>query len=68
MEKSIYISEQSLAGKQEYLVEVGDELTPSEVKSPNVEHTPYDSHIYQLAAYCLMVQRVYNNRPPYVIL
>jgi CRISPR-associated exonuclease Cas4 len=68
VEKSIYVPEIGLTGKPDYLVEVGDDLIPVEVKSTFVRHAPFDSHIYQLAAYCLMVQKVYKKRPPYGIL
>ena len=39
-----------------------------EVKSSRVVSAPYDAHIYQLAAYCLLIQRRFGKRPPYGIL
>jgi CRISPR-associated exonuclease Cas4 len=33
LEKSLYVPELGLAGKPDYLVEIGDELIPVEVKS-----------------------------------
>ena len=33
-----------------------------------VTTAPYDAHIFQLAAYCLLVQRHYGKRPAYGIL
>jgi CRISPR-associated exonuclease Cas4 len=68
LEKSLYVPELGLAGKPDYLVEIGDELIPVEVKSTIVRHAPYDSHIYQLAAYCLMVHKIHKRRPSYGIL
>jgi len=52
-----------LAGKPDYLVRTGKEIIPVEVKSGRTPSAPYDSHIYQLAAYCLLVERVLNVRP-----
>ncbi len=58
-----------LTGKPDYLVEQNDgNIIPVEVKSGKAPQTPYDSHIYQLAAYCLLVERKYNKRPPYGII
>lgn len=68
VDKSLYDPELRLTGKPDYLVENGKDLIPVEVKSSNVKKVPYDSHIYQLAAYCLLVQKVYDKRPPYGIL
>jgi CRISPR-associated exonuclease Cas4 len=68
VEKPLYSSELGLTGKPDYLIEVGDDLIPVEVKSSHVRYAPYDSHIYQLAAYCLLVHKVYKHRPPYGIL
>lgn len=68
VEKPIFDSELRLTGKPDYLVKNGNDLIPVEVKSTNIKHSPYDSHLYQLAAYCLLVQKVYGQRPPYGIL
>lgn len=57
-----------LTGKPDYLVKQGDLLIPVEVKSKRIGHAPYDSHVYQLAAYCLLVQRVFGQRPGHGIL
>ncbi|RMF48564.1 MAG: Dna2/Cas4 domain-containing protein, partial [Anaerolineae bacterium] len=46
----------------------GDMLIPVEVKSTRVKDAPYDGHIYQLAAYCLLTERTYGVRPEYGIL
>jgi CRISPR-associated exonuclease Cas4 len=57
-----------ITGKPDYLVEKGDHIIPVEVKSSRPPSAPYDSHIYQLAVYCLLVQRVFKKKPPYGIL
>jgi CRISPR-associated exonuclease Cas4 len=68
LEKPLYDSFLGLTGKPDYLVEKGDELIPVEVKSSNVTDAPYDSHIFQLAAYCMLVERTFGKRPRYGIL
>jgi CRISPR-associated exonuclease Cas4 len=58
-----------LTGKPDYLIEQSDgNIIPVEVKSGKAPEAPYDSHIYQLAAYCLLVERKYNKRPPYGVI
>lgn len=68
LEKPIYDRELRLTGKPDYLVKKDNDLIPVEVKSTHVKISPYDSHNYQLAAYCLLVHKVYGRRPPYGIL
>ncbi|MGD8455654.1 MAG: Dna2/Cas4 domain-containing protein [Anaerolineales bacterium] len=54
-----------LVGRPDYLIRRKDAVIPVEVKSGRVPDSPYDSHIYQLAAYCLLVEREFGVRPPY---
>lgn len=68
LEEPLYDAESGLSGKPDYLIEKGREIIPVEVKSSRPPIGPYDSHIFQLAAYCLLVQQVYGVRPPYGIL
>ena len=44
------------------------QIIPVEVKSSRAPDAPYDSHIYQLAAYCLLVEKTYKKRPAYGII
>lgn len=67
-EQPLYDAELGLVGKPDYLVETGGQVIPVEVKSSPVTTAPYDAHIFQLAAYCLLVQRHYGKRPAYGIL
>ncbi len=64
----LYDPELGLTGKPDYLVEQGGKIIPVEVKSSPALEGPYDSHIYQVAAYCRLVQRTHGKRPPYGIL
>lgn len=68
VEKPLYDPVSGLTGKPDYLVEENDHLIPVEVKSSRAPSLPHDSHIFQLAAYCRLVERTYNKRPPYGIL
>jgi CRISPR-associated exonuclease Cas4 len=65
VEKPLYDADLGLTGRPDYLVESGRHLIPVEVKSSRLPDSPYDSHIYQLGAYCLLVERVLERRPPY---
>ncbi len=68
-EKPLYAPSLGLTGRPDYLVEAGQYIIPVEVKSArNLQQAPYDSHIYQLAAYCLLVAELYEQRPPYGLL
>ena len=57
-----------LTGKPDYLVERDGVIIPVEVKSGRTPAAPYDSHIFQVAAYCLLVEKSYGKRPPYGII
>ncbi|HJQ26800.1 MAG TPA: CRISPR-associated protein Cas4 [Blastocatellia bacterium] len=47
-----------LIGRPDYLVDTGDGIIPVEVKSARLPASgqPYDSHVLQFAAYCLLVE------------
>lgn len=68
VEAALYDPETGLAGRPDYLVESDQEVIPVEVKSSRAPASPYDSHIYQLAAYCLLVERSSGRRPSHGIL
>lgn len=68
VEKPLYDPDLGLTGKPDYLVEQDGKIIPIEVKSGRTPEAPYDSHIFQLAAYCLLVEREYGQRPPYGII
>jgi CRISPR-associated exonuclease Cas4 len=68
MEAPLFADDLCLVGKPDYLVESREGLIPVELKSGRTPIKPFDSHIYQLAAYCLLVQRNYRRRPPYGII
>lgn len=64
MEKPLYDPTVGLTGKPDYLVEHDGESIPVEVKSSRTD-VPYDSHVFQLAAYCLLSHNTTGHRPSY---
>lgn len=68
LEKPLFYAALDLTGKPDYLVQQNGQIIPVEVKSGRAPDAPYDSHIYQLAAYCLLVEKTYAKRPPYGII
>lgn len=68
VEKPFYDRTLSLTGMPDYLVEQNGRIIPVEVKTGRAPKAPYDSHIFQLAAYCLLVHRATGRRPPHGII
>ena len=68
VEKPLYDGALGLTGKPDYLVEKNGRYIPVEVKSGRAPQVPYDAHIYQLASYCLLVEKSMGSRPPYGII
>jgi len=68
VEKPLFDPISGLVGKPDYLVEQDGVFIPVEVKSSYAPAEPYDSHVFQLAAYCLLVLRAYGKRPPHGLL
>lgn len=68
LERPLYDQLLGLTGKPDYLVQEKGQIIPVEVKSGRAPESPYDSHIYQVAAYCLLVEKTYGKRPPYGII
>ena len=58
-----------LVGKPDYLVESDDgAIIPVEIKSGQAPSEPWEGHVLQLAAYCLLVEEKYGVRPEYGII
>ncbi len=66
--KAFYDPVTNLTGKPDYIVQQGEMVIPVEVKSSRVKDVPYDGHVYQLAAYCLLIEKHFGVRPSYGIL
>jgi CRISPR-associated exonuclease Cas4 len=68
VEKPLYDHVLRLTGKPDYLVKKDQMVIPIEVKSRRAPRQPKEWHIYQLAAYCLLIESVYKIRPKYGII
>ncbi len=66
--RALFDAALKLTGRPDYLLQQGALLIPVEVKSHLAGENPYDSHIYQLMAYCVLVQSHFGSRPPYGLL
>lgn len=68
VERPLYYPPLKLTGKPDYLVRQNGIIIPVEVKSGRAPQSPYDSHIFQLASYCFLVEKTYGKRPPHGII
>ncbi len=68
LDRPLYAADLDLVGRPDYLLRGADGLVPVEVKSGRTPQQPYESHIYQLAAYCALVERTYGERPSHGII
>ncbi len=68
LQEPLYEPHLNLSGKPDYLIRQGKHIIPVEVKSTSGVNNPYPTHLYQLAAYCLLVAHTFGRRPPYGIL
>lgn len=65
----LYSEDIQLTGKPDYLIEQDSGMViPVEVKSGPAPTEPWDGHLYQLAAYCFLVESTYGTRPDFGIL
>lgn len=69
-ERPLRSEEFELVGRPDYLIETEQGIVPIEVKSTMcpTDGRPYDSHVAQLAAYCLLVEDVLDAVVPYGII
>ena len=60
----------NLTGRPDYLVRTDEGIIPVEVKSTRSPATgrPYDSHVMQLAAYCLLAEDALGASVPYGVI
>jgi CRISPR-associated exonuclease Cas4 len=65
VEKPLFDADLGLTGKPDYLVEQNGRFIPVEVKTGRTPDAPYDSHIFQVVVYCLLVHKTYGKRPPH---
>jgi len=68
VEEPLYDRQLSLTGRPDYLVSQSGKMVPVEVKSSGAPNAPREGHVFQLAAYCLLVERTWHQRPPHGLL
>jgi CRISPR-associated exonuclease Cas4 len=68
MEKPLYDQETGLTGRPDYVIDMDGMMIPVEVKSSWAPPEPHDSHLFQLAAYCLLIEQYSGVRPTHGIL
>jgi CRISPR-associated exonuclease Cas4 len=65
----LFASSLPLCGKPDYLIKTPEGIVPVEYKSrQSAPAVPYLSHVFQLIAYCLLVEEHYGSRPTHGIL
>jgi CRISPR-associated exonuclease Cas4 len=65
--RSITSERYGLTGKPDYVVRVLEGVVPVEIKSGDCPRSgrPHDSHRYQVAAYCLLLEDAFETNVPY---
>jgi CRISPR-associated exonuclease Cas4 len=67
-ENSLFDPLAGITGRPDFLMQTRKGLVPVEAKSAKAPITPFPSHVYQLAAYCRLVESVYGKRPAFGVL
>ena len=66
--KLLYSPQYGLSGKPDYMLRLGGETIPVEVKPGRAAGDPYASDVMQLVAYCLLVEECLGTRPSHGLL
>jgi CRISPR-associated exonuclease Cas4 len=64
-ERPLFSARYRLTGKPDYLVRERGRMVPVDVKPGRSATTPYEGDLLQLAAYCLLVEEQYGQRPAF---
>jgi CRISPR-associated exonuclease Cas4 len=67
-DRPLFSDRYRLTGRPDYLVQGRRGVVPVEVKSGTAPEQPYESHVLQLAAYCLLVEEQEGRAPAYGLL
>jgi CRISPR-associated exonuclease Cas4 len=67
-DRPLFSHRHQLTGRPDYLVQSGQAVIPVEVKSGAAPEQPYQAHLLQLAAYCLLLEEQEGRAPPHGIL
>lgn len=62
--KPLFDPDLKLVGKPDYVIRQRDgSLVPVDFKSMNAPTKPYDSHIFQVLAYCYLIEQTQSQKP-----
>jgi len=64
-EHPLFSPDLGLTGRPDYIIDIGGQIVPVEMKSRSAPRRPYASHVLQLAAYCLLTEEAYGRRTPH---
>lgn len=69
-EKPLLSHRHGLVGRPDYLIQTDEGIVPVEAKSANcpASGVPYESHLMQLACYCLLVEETLEASVPYGVI
>lgn len=67
-EREFFSPRYRLVGRPDYLFKEKGRFVPVEIKSGRSPISPYASHVFQLIAYCLLVEENTGSAPPYGII
>lgn len=68
LREPLFAEDLDLMGRPDYLIKSKQGLIPVEVKTGRSPKQPFESHVFQLAAYCVLVERNFKQRPPFGII
>ncbi len=63
-ERSLFCAQHCLVGRPDYLVDTRQGLIPVEVKSGPAPSKPFQGHVLQFVAYCLLLEAQEGRKPP----
>ncbi len=67
--KPLYDADLNLVGKPDYVIRQRDgSLVPVDFKSVSAPIQPYDSHVYQVLAYCYLIEQTQGLKPSHGII
>jgi CRISPR-associated exonuclease Cas4 len=64
----LYSDMLQLKGKPDYIMQIGQDYIPVEVKTGKTPSTPYPNHVAQLYAYCALIEDNYDSPPKYGVI
>jgi len=66
--ETLYAKDLLLMGRPDYLIKTNGLVIPVEIKSSRTPKYPYNNHIAQITAYCILVEDNFGVMPPYGVI